>query len=444
MPRQRERAASATRKLVLALLAIGAVLIAAGVVILVLRDDDDKVSMDWLEDPPKGPVRFCAGDDESQSQSRSERDYNRRRAPGSVATFVKTTFTADKQHDLFLRALEQGSDECDVIYLDVVYTAEFAARGLLYDMTPYLEAGNRRDDFDERAMRTAEYDRKLWSVPKQLDVGVMYYRSDLASRPESWLDVYRQAKRGSATRGLPGLRLQRGRYEGLTVVFLELAYSAGASPIVSDDGETANLDQPQVLEALEFMRNAVRQDVIPDVVQTDEANLGVYERGRALFLRGWPYIAARIEEDAKGPIKRKAAANTQVVALPPWRPGGRSVGVLGGHSLVIPRSAENPEAALHLIEFLTSATQILKDVKEDSQFPVLASLQSDPDLSSNELLNAIKETDVMPRPSIVNYAEVSSIIFKGVTEVLDGKASASTKLGEIQRDVQAALDGDAP
>ncbi len=81
------------------------------------------------------------------------------------------------------------------IYLDVIYMAEFTAKNLLYDMTPYLTPA-RRADFDDQMIESAQHNGKLWGVPKQRDVGVLYYRADLETPPLSWQDVYRHAKRG--------------------------------------------------------------------------------------------------------------------------------------------------------------------------------------------------------------------------------------------------------
>jgi multiple sugar transport system substrate-binding protein len=438
-------------------LAVGVLLVVAGLLVLILGGDPDEpdrvvVSPAWLNKPPSGPVRFCGGEDVSAGQRRSERDFNRR-FPGSKATFDEASFTADSHHDLYLKLIERGKDDCDVIILDVVYMREFVAKDLLYDMTPYLEADDRQADFVDQAMKMAEYEGKLWGVPTQLEVGVLYYRADRVPRaPSSWQDVYQQAKPRSPD-NLPGLRLQRGPYEGLTVVFLEFAYAAGARPIISEDGETADIDQPQVRDALRFMRNAIGDRVIPDVEQPqiDEGNLEMYELGRARFLRGWPYVSARIEEDPADPRKRRTrrvrrttAENTTIVSLPPWQRGGQSVGVLGGHNLVIPRSARHPSAALHLIEFLTSHKQVRRGAEEDSgSLPVLKIVADDPDLRRNrKLVKAVKATKAMPRPSIPEYAEVSKIISDGVEAVLDADddAAAWKKLQQIERDVQKVLD----
>jgi len=426
--------------------AIGAALVVAGSLIVSSGSQEGSVlaaSPAWLEKPPSGVVRLCTGGEvPSKSQLRSQIEYNRRFSD-SKAVLVRTRTTAAvAPHDRYLR----NSDACDVMSLDVIYMAEFAARRLLYDMTPYLTA-DRRALFDDQILKTARYEDRLWGVPKRFDAGVLYYRADRVRAPRSWRDVYRQARRRSPD-GLPGLRLPRGSSEGLTVVFLELAYAAGARPIVSPDGETADIDQPQVLKALTFMRDAIRDGVIPAAEPTDRGTLDVYELGRASFIRGWPFVAARLRDDAGGGrARRRTAVNTKIVPLPPWNPGGESIGVLGGHNLVIPRSARNPSAALHLIAFLTSIEQVRRDQRDGSQLPVLRGLADDAAPKNRALLSAIKATKVVSRPSIPRYAAVSRIISDGVEAALDGPADLSSSrdaLRTIDREVQRVLDSGSP
>ena len=446
MPRR--PAARRKRLLQVGALAAAAALIGAGLLVGPPSGGDDDVTVvtaAWSEERPAGTVRLCGVEDGSRSQRWAVGDYHRR-FPGSRVTIVESADASDGS-DSALRRLAGGSGACDVISLDVIHTAELASKDLLYEMTPYLQAHDRGDGFNAQMMETVRYDGKLWGVPKQLDVGVLYYRADRVRAPASWRDVYRQsAAKGAARR--PGLRLQAGSSEGLTVVLLELAYAAGARPIVSADGKTAAIDQPQVLEALQFLRNAVRDGVIPAGSPTDEGSLFAYEVGRASFLRGWPYAAARIDTDAGGTgtpqgSRRTTAENTEIAALPPWKAGGRRVAVLGGRNLVIPRSARNPSAALHLIDYLTSAAQGRRDERDSSQLPVRKDVADAPDLTHRELLSAIRRTHVLLRPVLPQYADVSRIISAGVKATLAGPADgtfAREKVQQMERDVQRLLE----
>lgn len=436
-------------------LAVGVALVVIGLVIIELRRPENRsfqVSTGWLQGQPSGPVRFCGGEDISGSGHRAMADYTERYGPGSTAIYSASSFVTDEQRNQWVKSIENGSNDCDVITLDVIYMPEFVAKHLLYDMTPYLKQHDRRADFDPRMLPTVEREGRLWGVPSAIDVGVLYYRTDKVPRPpRSWQEVFEEAKPRPPD-NLPGLRIQVGPYEGLTVILLELAYSAGAERIIKD-GRTANLDQPQVLEALRFLRNAIRDRVIPAREQADTSNLERYTLGRARFLRGWPFVAGEIRKAREGAgtgstlgtrrARRTAAVNTAIIPLPPWRPGGTSVGILGGHDLVIPRSAPHPSAALRLIDFLTSADEVRLGVESDSQIPVRKDLAEEFSIGNRELLDAIKKTQVVARPSIPQYAEVSAIISCRVTGIIHDRThlGLSEQLRYIERDVQHVLDG---
>jgi len=447
----------APRRWLSGLALIGFCVLLALVVVPQLIGDRHVVSTDWIDARSSDTVRYCSGEDLSaEDKKRGLKGVHRRgvddyvkRYPGAKAEFESGSTTANIQRKHYLQLIEEGSTECDVIFLDVIYMSEFVHKGLLYDMTPYLKDHSRQAEFNNQMIKTVTIDDKLWGAPKQLDAGTLYYRTDRVTKPSSWLQVYRQAN-PALNNGLPGLRLQRETDEGLTVVFLELAYAASnGRPIISEDGTTANLlDEPGVLRALQFMRNAIDDQVIPPTEPDNKGTLDVYERGRAAYLRGWPFVAARLDADCErgGPLRKErcdTARYTRIAPLPPWRSGGTSYGVLGGHNLVIPRSAPNPEGALHFIDFLTSQGQVRKDESLATQYPVLKSVAEDKStLTNRDLARAIRKTQLLPRPSLPNYYEISDVIAAAVKRALDGPQdpdSVRSTLSQMDADVQRLL-----
>ena len=196
------------------------------------------------------------------------------------------------------------------------------------------------------------------------------------------------------------------------------------------------------------MRHAIGRSVPKGAInQADKGSLNVFERGRALYMRSWPFAAARIHSDADAAERqgatyaaqwRTVAENFKVVPLPPWQPGGEHVGILGGHDLVIAGNAHNPRGALQLIDFLTGFEQVRQDARDFAQYPVLKGVADDPDVR-NETLSAIKRTRIEPRPIIANYAEVSRIISDGLNEALQGGKPIRATLAAIERAVQKKL-----
>jgi multiple sugar transport system substrate-binding protein len=410
----------------------------------------------WLDASPSGVVRYCSGEDVSHSQQQSVDDFNAEfRGRARAVLDDSASPIADKQHDEYVQTLsEKSQNQCDVVHLDVIYVPEFAQKDLLYDMTPYLRQNGRDGQFNESMMKTVRYKDRLWGVPKHLDAGVLFYRTDKGiKRPRSWQDVFDQAQPQKAGE-LPRLRFQAAGYEGLTVVFLELAYSAGAQPIISADGKRAEIDQQPAIEAVKFMRHAIGRAVPTGAInQADKGSLYVFETGHALLMRSWPFAAARIKRDAdkarkqakerpRGWVRDHAAKLTttanhfRVVSLPPWRSGGQSVGILGGQDLVIARNAANPRAALQLVHFLTSYRQVRQDAQDFSLFPVISSVATDPDIDKGTIA-AINETSVRPRPAIANYAAVSAIISAGLKRAM---ASRDGDVGDALRKLDTAVE----
>ena len=366
-------------------IAIGCALIAAGVLTTTGGDPSQPTAASpaWLDEQPSGPVRLCAAEGERSAPLRQSLAAYNRRATGSRATL------AALNADVTPAALR--ATHCDAVLLGVSQIAQFAANDQLYDLTAYLEDGDRGQRFNAPMLRAVRYADKLWGVPKELDAGVLYYRRDRVRPPSSWRDLYRQATPASA-RAAPGLRVQASSSDDVTVFLLELAYAAGARPIVSADGHDAHIAQPQMLAALRFLRDAVRDRVMPPIAPADpdRAPATAYEAGEASFLRADSSVARRLREAGNA-----VAQNTTIVALPPWRAAGERVAVLRGQVLVIPRSADNPSAALHLIDALTSAAQLREDASDGARYPVLASLAEDPALSDRPLISAIKRTKLV-------------------------------------------------
>jgi multiple sugar transport system substrate-binding protein len=441
------------RRIVYGVMGAAAALIVAVLLLIAISGgaDDAVADPSWLDDRPSGKIVYCSDPGTSSQLRRSVRDFNRSPGRGTAHVQLRADIplTADRQREEYLQRISSGT--CDVMYLDVIYTPEFASKGLLKDMTAYLKRDDLGASIMPEMMRTVEYGGKQWAVPKQFDAGVLYYRRDKVRRvPSTWKDLVAEAKPDPT---LPGLRLQLDAYEGLTVTFLELAYAAGAEPIVSDDGKVANVNQDEMRKALELLHDAIASRAVPRSVTrlTEENSLRLFSLGRATFLRSWPYVEARLralaeqaERDGStsAPARRATVDNLGVVALPPWTPGGQHVAILGGHNLVIARKAKNPEGALHLIRFLTSREQILRDARDASLAPVLQSLYDRPEVADSPALSAVRDDVVQLRPTIPNYWRVSRVISTALRRILNGKQGKQTFPGELrdlQDEVQRAL-----
>ncbi|MGH2803915.1 MAG: ABC transporter substrate-binding protein, partial [Thermoleophilaceae bacterium] len=290
-----------------------------------------------------GDVTWCIGKDTTGAFSAVVEAFNQANPEANVR-LLQLPESADEQRRLQIQRLRAESPECDVLGMDVIWTAEYAAQGWLLDVTDAVE--ERADEFIPSTLETARYEDKYWAVPFNTNAGFIYYRTDQAGEqaPQEWQEMYDMAEKTN------GLVYQGARYEGLTVNFLELLYSAGAN-VINEDGTEATADTQEVRDVLAFMRQGIESGAVPQAVTTymEEESRRAFEAGNATFMRNWPYAYALGKES-------KIADDFAVGTFPSYQ-GNEGAGVLGGYDLAISAYSENPEGSLAFINFATSPEQ---------------------------------------------------------------------------------------
>ena len=285
-----------------------------------------------------GDVAWCIGKDTTGAYGTAI-DLFKKENPKVTVNLVELPESADEQRTQLVQRLDAESDECDVLGMDVIWTAEFAAQEWLQDTSDIIEP--RQDDFIASTLETAQYEDKYWAVPYHTNAGFLYYRTDQVQQsPETWEDVYAEAGQNN------GIVYQGARYEGLTVNFLELLYSGGGA-VLSEDGSEAQVSSPEGEAALEFMAAGVQEGDAPKAVTTymEEESRRAFENGNATFMRNWPYAYALGKES-------KIADDFEVGTFPGFN-DGEPAGVLGGINLAISAYSTNPEGAAAFINFAT-------------------------------------------------------------------------------------------
>ena len=204
----------------------------------------------------KGTVTYCTGKDTTGETKEWRKRFNEKFADqGLEAKVVEFPASADEQRTQFVQRQEAKSADCDVFRSDVIWTAEFASQGWLYDLTPYVES--IKDQFIPAPLETATYDGKIWGSPQYTNSAFIYYRTDkIDQAPATWQETYKQAGENG------GIVFQGAAYEGLTCDWLELAFAAGGS-VISEDGKKATIDSPENVEATKLMADAVKKGAAP-------------------------------------------------------------------------------------------------------------------------------------------------------------------------------------
>jgi multiple sugar transport system substrate-binding protein len=417
------------RKWLWALLLVTLALAVAG-----CGDDDDDGGGDAQQAPAADPsqasgnVAWCIGKDTSGAYGAAI-DLFKKENPDVNVRLVELPTSADQQRTQLVQRLDAESDECDVLGMDTIWTAEFAAQNWIQETTEIVEA--RRDDFIASTLETAQYEDKYWAVPYHTNAGFLYYRTDQVDQaPDTWEDVYAAAEEGN------GIVYQGAQYEGLTVNFLELLYSGGGA-VLSEDGQEVTVNSPEGEAALEFMAQGVESGAVPKAVTTymEEESRRAFEAGNATFMRNWPYAYALGKES-------KIADQFDITTFPSFE-GGEPASVLGGINLGISAYSKNPEGAAAFITFATGPEVQKANFLESASPPTTAAAYDDPQVQkkyafASDLKAAVEQGQVRPVSPV--YPQINEAINTNVHQVLQGNAEPKAALEKMTSDIEKALE----
>lgn len=365
-----------------------------------------------------------------------------RRNGHTIKLYTAPTSSTDNLALLRQQFAARASD-LDVIRIDVVWPG--VIKDHLVDLKPYSQGAEARHFPAIVANNTVE--GRLVGMPWQIDAGLLYYRKDLLAKyaaqpPKSWDELAATARRiqdGERAVGVAdfqGFVFQARAYEGLTCNALEWIASFGGGDVVDAAGEIT-VNNPAAARALDTAASWVGRIASIGVLNYDEeASRGVWQNGRAAFMRNWPY-AWSLAQAADSPIKGKVG----VSALPAG-PGGRRAATLGGWQLAVSKYSRNVEAAASLVMYLTSA-EIQKQRAIGGSFnPTLPALYGDAEvLAANPFMGELLDvfTHAVARPASVTglkYPEVSQSLWDAAHGVLAGKTSGAEAVKRLEGDLR--------
>ena len=332
-----------------------------------------------------------------------------RRHPLIKVALRATPDAADQRHQLYVQWLNARASDPDVLQLDVVWTPEFAAAGWIASLDRFRPPV---DGFFAAAVAADRWNGALYALPWFIDVGMLYWRTDLVPRPPRDLaDLVHLAKRAQDERGVPfGLVWQGARYEGLVTVFLEYLGAFGGA-ILDDQGRVV-VHSEAAETALTYMRDSIYRDgVVPPAVLTwqEEQTRFAFQTGQAVFMRNWPYAYALLRDRSQSSVAERFAVTTM-----PAGPGGRATAALGGSALAINAYSDQPVAAYQLIDYLLHPDQMIERARVAGQYPTRPALYQTRELAEALTIppaDALKIIErAVARPVTPVYRQLSEIL----------------------------------
>jgi multiple sugar transport system substrate-binding protein len=384
----------------------------------------------------RGPITYVQGKDNSNVVRPLVAKWNKAH-PDEKVTFKEQTDEADQQHDDLVQHFQAKDPNYDVVSVDVVWTAEFAAKGWLQplegdmaiDTSPFLPA----------TVKTATYNNKLYAAPMQTDAGLLYYRKDLVPNPpKTWDEMMADCK--IAEKNDMGCYAgQFAKYEGLTVNAAEANNTAGGS-VVGSDGITPTVDSPEAAKGLSALVEAYKDGNIPRqaITYTEEEGRIAFEQGKLLFLRNWPYVYSLAKTEKSSKVK-----DTFGITTLPGMEGGQVPGAssLGGHNAAISVYSDHKATAHDFVEFLTNAETEKFYATQGSLAPTRGDLYDDPQLVKQlPYLPVLQKSleNAVPRPVTPYYPAVTKAIEDNAYAALKGEVGVEQALKQMSQAIKTA------
>lgn len=362
---------------------------------------------------------------------------------GHTVKLVSMPNSATDRLSLFQQLLAAGAADIDVFQIDVVWPGILGRH--FVDLS--AKAKEATAAHFPALIRNDTVDGKLVAMPWFADAGLLYYRKDLLEAykrpvPQTWQELAETARlvqdgERKAGRGdVWGYVFQGRAYEGLTTNALEWIASFGGGAIVDGKGDIT-VDNPKAAAALKMAAGFVNT-ISPEGVlnATEEEARGVFQSGKAVFMRNWPYAWA-LGQSADSPVRDKIG-----IAPLPKGPDGTSAATLGGQELAVSKYSKNADAAVDLVLYLTGPQEQKRRAIAGSFNPTIPALFKDADILKaapfiGELAPVFEHAVARPAATTGDaYNKVSSAFFNAVHQVLSKRAEPERALAALDRDLK--------
>ena len=364
---------------------------------------------------------------------------------GNAVSINKMPASWDDAVPLYQQMLAAKSTDVDVLVIDVIWMGML--KNHLLDLGTMVPKEEVAAHFPT-TIDAATIDGQLLALPWYMDTGLIFYRKDLLEKygkavPKTWAELTETAKavqdgeRKAGDADMWGFVWQGKSYEGLTCDAIEWVASTGGGTIIDAKGDVT-IDNPKAAQALTLAHSWI-DTISPQGVlgYDEESSRAVFESGKAVFLRNWPYVWGT-SQTAGGALVDKVG----VAALPVGAAGEKSSGCLGPAYLGVSKYSENKEAAVSLIRYMTGAADQKRRAIQGAYNPTISALYEDPEVLAK--LPFLKDTeaafaDSIARPSAAtgaSYNRVSQAFSKSVHAVLTGDEQPDAAVADLAKELE--------
>ncbi len=343
---------------------------------------------------------------------------------------------ADEQRVQMVRRLAAEDDGMDILGLDVTWTQEFASADWIQEWTGEHRARAEQGTL-EGPLNSARFENRLYAAPKNTNVQLLWYRTDLVDEPpRTWDEMFRMAQ-DLKDAGRPHQILTMGaQYEGLVVLFNTLVESSGGT-ILTEDAEQVALGEDG-LQALRLLRELATSGLVSPSFSNavEDPTRLEFQSGGGAFQLNWPYVYPAMQEAAP-----ELARDVRWARYPRVEADVPSRVTIGGLNLAVSAYSQHPDLAFEAALCIRSPEHQLFSAINDGVPPTIEAVYGEPEMAEaypmkDVILAELKDAAVRPRTPA--YQNVSTV----VSATLSPPASIDPQevLRQLQERIKDALE----
>jgi multiple sugar transport system substrate-binding protein len=291
------------------------------------------------------------------------------------------------------------------------------------------------DDIFPTLLDLATIDSALYGIPRNIDLRLLHYRTDLIDAPPTtWDDLVADARRLACPPDLHGF-VFTGMESGLFGTFFELAESAGAR--LFPESLVPQIDNEAGHWALGVLRLLVESGAAPAAAagwHYDQVH-DYFRQGRAAMVTDWPGYYGSYQ-DPSSVVRGRFR-----VARMPAGPLGRVCSYAGSHTFALTRAGAKKAEARELLRFLTAPPQQKIEAQQGSvpvRRSVMESQKRDAlpaDAERLALLSRSIESDLIIPPQIPAYPKIEEILWRSVRAAMRGELPVNEALARMEKQI---------
>ncbi|HZU03162.1 MAG TPA: ABC transporter substrate-binding protein [Ktedonobacteraceae bacterium] len=386
-------------------------------------------------------IQFAAYVDTTGEQTAEIQRFNQLHAGHIKVDYLQLPPVATDQYNKFVTTFQFQSAKPDVVQIDVTWPIQFASLGWLAPLDQYVSPGYL-NQFWPSARSVAVSDGKLYGIQRFMDIGMLYYRTDLIQKYGHGIPQTRDQMQLLAQdilaheKGMTQGYLMAGKkIEAIVDEWLELIWGAGG-----DIGKPANLvvNGSTQVAALQYMYDLIYTfKLAPPATDTYAPNdvLALFIGGQVPFMRNWVYAYSI----ANTPSRSKVAGKVSV-APTLATPGHNGHGCTGGWVLAINAFSPNKDQAWQFIDYMLSRET------QTSMSLQAGLISSRPDVVNDPAVQAkvpyFKQVSTIlnggyNRPKLKSYNQFTTILQEALNSTLGNQSSSREALDAAQAQISS-------